>query len=151
MIALLFAQATMHTLAPGIPQAVPPTRFTCEMTAADGTRFTVAGTTPLFAKGWDPNRAATAELQSSHAEAFRKKVGIDPGEAGEWFREFQVSSGYPGVTQYTLQLMLRKEGASIANMTRYLSTGEQVPYEYYAVGLCKADFAPASGGQETGR
>ena len=146
MIGLLaLAQVTMQTLAPGIPQAVPPTRFACEMTTADGTRFTVAGTTPPFAKGWDPNRAATAELQSSHEEAFRKKVGIDPGEGGDWFREFQVSSGYPGVTQYTLQLMLRKQGASIGYVTRYRSTGEHVPYEYYAVGLCKADFAPTGG------
>ena len=72
-------------------------------------------------------------------------------EAGDWFREFQVASGYPGVTQYPLQLMLRKEGASVGYVTRYRSTGEQVPYEYYAAGLCKADFAPAPGQKETGQ
>jgi hypothetical protein len=152
MIALLIAQVTMQTLAPGIPNAVPPTRFSCELTAADGSRFTVGGTTPLFPKGWDPNRANYVELQSSHAEAFRRKVGIDPGEAGDWFRDFQVSSGYPGVAQYTLQLKLRKEGASVGYVTRYLSTGQRIPFEYYAAGLCKADFAPAAGaGQERGQ
>ena len=148
---LLVAQVMMQTLPPGIPQAVPPTSFSCELTAADGGRFTVAGTTPLFPKGWDPNRQASVTIQSSHAEAFRRKVGIDPGDAGEWFREFQVSSGYPGVTQYNLILMLRREGASVGYVTRYLSTGARVPYEYYAAGLCKADFAGAAGGQERGR
>ena len=148
IVVLALAQAAMQTLAPGIPQAVPPTHFTCDLNAADGAHFTVAGTTPLFPKGWDPNRSDYVELQSTHAEAFRKKVGIDPGDAGEWFRDFQVSSGYPGVPQYTLQLKLRKEGASVAYVTRYLSTGEQVPYEYYAAGLCKADFTPAGGGEK---
>ncbi len=140
----LVAQVMMHTLPPGIPQAVPPTRFSCELTAADGGRFTVAGTTPLFPKGWDPNRQEYVAIQSSHAEAFQRKVGIDPGDAGEWFREFQVSSGYPGVMQYNLILMLRKEGASVGYVTRYLSSPRQIPYEYYAAGLCKADFAPAT-------
>ena len=153
MIALIFlVQTTMETLAPGVPDAVPPTGFSCEFTAADGSRFAVAGTTPLFPKGWDPNREKLVQLQSSHAEAFQRKVGIDPGEAGEWFRDFQVSSGYPGVPQYTLQLKLRKEGASVGYVTRYVSTGKQIPYEYYAAGLCKADFAPATaGGQERGQ
>jgi hypothetical protein len=148
---LLLAQAMIETLAPGIPNAVPATRFTCDLTAADGSRFTVAGTTPFFPKGWDPNRSDYVELQSSHAEAFRRKVGIDPGDAGDWFREFQVSSGYPGVPQYTLQLKLRKEGASVGYVTRYLSTGKPIPFEYYAAGLCKADFAPAAGGEERGQ
>jgi hypothetical protein len=148
---LLITQAMIETLAPGIPNAVPPTRFTCDLTAADGSRFTVGGTTPFFPKGWDPNRSDYVELQSTHAEAFRRKVGIDPGDAGDWFREFQVSSGYPGVPQYTLQLKLRKEGASVGYVTRYLSTGKQIPYEYYAAGLCKADFAPAAGGEERGQ
>ena len=152
MIALLLlAQVTMHTLAPGIPQAVPPTRFSCDLAAADGSRFTVAGKTPAFPKGWDPNRQETVTIESSHAEAFRRKVGIDPGDASEWFREFQVSSGYPGVMQYNLILMLRKEGASVGYVTRYLSTGQRIPYEYYAAGLCKADFAPAAAGQERGQ
>jgi hypothetical protein len=78
-------------------------------------------------------------------------VGIDPGDAGEWFRDFQVSGGYPGAAQYTLQLKLRKEGASIAYVTRYLSTGKQVPFEYYAVGLCTANFTPAAATQERGQ
>ena len=152
MSAFLILAQTMQTLAVGIPQAVPATRFSCDLTAADGSRFTVAGTTPRFPKGWDPNRAEFVELESSHGEAFRRKAGVDPGDASDWFRDFQVSSGYSGVPQYTLQLKLRKEGASVGYVTRYLSTGKPVPYEYYAAGLCKADFAPAvSGGQERGR
>ena len=148
---LILAQVMVHMPASGIPNAVPPTHFSCDLSAADGSRFTVAGTTPAFPKGWDPNRSNYVELQSSHPEAFRRKVGIDPGEAGDWFRDFQVSSGYPGVPQYTLQLKLRKEGVSVGYVTRYLSTGEEIPYEYFAAGLCKADFAPAPAGQERGR
>ena len=40
---LLLSQATMQTLAPGIPNAVPPARFSCDLTGADVSRFTVAG------------------------------------------------------------------------------------------------------------
>jgi hypothetical protein len=152
MIALLAFAQMVEVPASGIPRAVPPTSWNCGFQAADGTKFTVAGATPLFPAGSDPNAMKFVAVQSTHPEAFRKPVGIDPGEAGEWFRDFQVSSGYPGVAQYTMQLKLRKEGASIAYVTRYLSTGKQVPYEYYAVGLCNADFAPAAAaGQERGR
>jgi hypothetical protein len=151
MIALLALAQMVEMPASGIAQAVPPTGFSCDMAAADGNRFTVSGVTPAFPKGWDPNRANYVELQRTHAEAFRRKAGIDPGDASDWFREFQVSSGYPGVTQYTLQLKLRKEGASVGYVTRYRSTGEQVPFEYYAAGLCKADFAPAAAARERGQ
>ena len=151
MIALLVLWQMVEMPASGIPQAVPPTYFSCDLAAADGSRFRVAGTTPAFPKGWDPNRSNYVELQSTHPEAFQRKVGVDPGEAGDWFRDFQVSSGYPGVPQYTLQLKLRKEGASVGYVTRYLSTGQHIPYEYYAAGRCKADFAPAAAGQERGR
>ena len=148
ILAFIFAQATMQTLAPGIPQAVPPTAWNCNFQAADGSKFTVAGTTPLFPAGSDPNASKTASVQSTHREAFLKPVGVYPREAGDWFREFQVSSGYPGVPQYMLNLMLRREGASIAYVTRFLSDGRQVPYEYHAVGLCSANFAPLSGGEK---
>src|SRR5687767_5308516 len=108
MIALLvFAQA-VQTLAPGIAMAVPPTAWNCNLQAADGTKFSVAGTSPLFPIGWEPNSSKSITVQSTHPEAFRKSVGITLGEArGGWFREFQVSSGYSGVTEYRLNLMLR--------------------------------------------
>ena len=151
MIALLVAaQVTMQVPAPGIAHAVPPTAWSCNFQAADGSKFTVAGTTPEFPVGSDPNASKFVDVQSTHPEAFRKKVGIDPGHASEWFREFQVLSGYPGVPQYTLTLMLRREGASIAYVTRYVSDGRKVPYEYHAVGLCSANFVPAGGGEERG-
>lgn len=140
---LALAQVTMHTLAPGIAQAVPATAFNCALQAADGSKFSVAGVTPLFPAGSDPNSSKFFAVQSTHPEAFLKSVGITPGDAGDWFREFQLSSGYPGVPQYRLNLMLRREGASIAYVTRYVDTGKQTPYEYHAVGLCNADFAPA--------
>ena len=146
MIALLALAQMVEVPAGGIARAVPPTGWTCGFQAADGTKFTVAGTTPLFPAGSDPNAMKFVAVQSTHPEAFTKKVGIDPGDAGEWFRDFQVASGYPGVAQYTMQLKLRKEGASIAYVTRYLSTGKQVPFEYYAVGLCTANFAPPAAG-----
>jgi hypothetical protein len=150
MIALFLMAQSVQTLAPGIAQAVPATRFACEMTAGDGSRFTIAGTTPLFPKGWDPNRANYVAIESSHAEAFKGKVGIDPGEAGDWFRDFQVSDVTKAGVSYTLRLMLRREGNSAAIATRYESTGKQIPYEYYAAGLCKADFAPSAAPVERG-
>ena len=143
MIVLLALSQVMHTLAPPIAQAVPATAWTCNLQAADGSKFTVAGMTPLFPVGWEPNSSKSITVQSTHPEAFQKTVGITLREGGDWFREFQVRSGYPGVPEYMLNLMLRKEGASIAYVTRFLSDGRQVPYEYYAVGLCTADFAPA--------
>ena len=151
MIGLFFLAQTMQTLAPGIPQAVPPTAFSCELSAGDGSRFTVAGTTPLFPKGWDPNRAKYVSIESSHADAFKGKVGIDPSQnAGEWFREFQVSAVTRNNVRHNLHLMLRREGTSVAYTTRYQSTGKQVPYEYYAAGLCKADFAAPAKAEERG-
>ena len=151
MVPLLLLVQMVEVPAGGIPRAIPPTSWNCSLQAADGTKFAVGGTTPLFPAGSDPNAMKFVSVQSTHAEAFRKPVGIDPGDAGDWFRDFQVSSGYPGVAQYTMQLKLRKEGSSIAYVTRYLSTGKQIPYEYYAVGLCNANFAPGAGGQERGR
>jgi hypothetical protein len=151
MIALLILSQMVQVPADGIPQAIPPTAWNCALQASDGTKFSVGGITPLFPAGSDPNAMKFVSVQSTHPEAFTKKVGIDPGEAGDWFREFQVSSGYPGVPQYTMQLKLRKEGTSIAYVTRFLDTGKQVPFEYYAVGLCNADFAPKTGAQERGQ
>jgi hypothetical protein len=145
---LLLTQAVVQMPAPGIAQAVPPTSWNCSLQAADGTKFAVAGTSPEFPAGSDPNASKFVTVQSTHAEAFRRPVGITPGDAGEWFREFQLASSAPGGAQYMLNLMLRREGASIAYATRYVSDGRQVPYEYYAVGLCNADFAPAPAGQE---
>jgi hypothetical protein len=147
---LVVAQA-VQTLAPGIPQPVPPTHFACDMSAGDGSRFTVAGTTPAFPKGWDPNRSQYVTIASSHPDAFQGKVGIDPGDAGDWFREFQVSAMTKAGVRHTMILMLRREGTSLAYTTRYQSTGKPIPYEYYATGLCKADFAPAANAAERGQ
>jgi hypothetical protein len=136
-------QAVMQTLAPGIAQAVPPTSFSCEMRSGDGTVFTLAGTTPAFPRGWDPNRTKPIVVESTHSEAFKGQAGADPGDASEWFRDFQVSDVTREGVRYSLQLQLRREGTSIAHMTRYQSTGRPVPYEYHAVGLCTAGFSPA--------
>ena len=147
---LLLLQAQMVAApAAGIAQAVPPTRFSCTLMAGDGSHFTVAGTTPEFPAGSDPNASKFVAIESSHYEAFRGKVGVTPGDAGDWFREFQISSGYPGVPQYNLNLRLRREGTSVAYTTRYQSTGKPIPFDYHAAGPCKADFSPATG-QERG-
>ena len=138
-VLMLFAQSLI-TGAGGIPQAVPPTQFACNMMAGDGSQFTVSGITPEFPKGWDPNSSKFVTIASTHPEAFQGTVGIDPGDAGEWFREFQVSALTKTGVRYTLQLMLRREGTSIAHATRYESTGKPIPYEYHSVGLCRAGF-----------
>ena len=152
MIALILAaQAVLHMPAPGIAQAIPPTHWSCGFQGADGAKFTVAGTTPEFPAGSDPNASKMLAASSTHSEAFRKPAGVSPGHASDWFREFQVSSGVPGNAQYMLNLMLRREGMSIGYVTRFVSDGRQVPYEYYAVGICSADFAPVAAKGEPGR
>ena len=150
MSPLLLAAQLVSVPAGGIPQAIPATAFNCSMQTGEGAKFTVGGVTPEFPAGSDPNGMKFVAVQSSHPEAFRKSVGVSPGDASDWFREFQLSSGYPGVAQYRLNLMLRREGTSIAYATRYVSTGKPVPYEYYAIGLCNADFAPAAAPSERG-
>ena len=150
MIALVVLAQMVEVPAGGIPRAVPPTGFTCDVAAGDGSRFTIAGVTPEFPKGWNPNRSKPVKVDSSH-EAFRGIVGIDPGEASEWFRDFQVSTYGKDKVSYTLQLKLRRNGTSVAFGTRYESTGQQVPFDYYGAGLCKADFTPATGVQERGQ
>jgi hypothetical protein len=148
MIGLLLAQAVVHMPAPGIARTIPATGWNCSLQAADGTKFAVAGIAPEFPAGSDPNASKFMTVQSTHSEAFRDRVGITPRDASEWFRDFQVASGIPGNAQYMLNLMLRREGASIAYATRYVSDGRRVPYEYYAVGLCTANFAPPVGGEK---
>ena len=135
---LVFAQSVVAPAA-GIPQTVPPTQFACNMMVGDGSQFTVSGTTPEFPKGWDPNSSKFVTVTSSH-EAFQGTVGIDPGDASQWFRDFQVSAVTRSGVRYTLQLALRREGTSIAHTTRYQSTGQPIPYEYHSVGLCRAGF-----------
>ena len=141
MIAVLLGQAMVQTLAKGLPQAVPATRFACEMRAGDGTNFKVSGTAPAFERGWDPNRSKMMRVEGDHP-AFRGTLGIDPGEASDWFREYQLSSLDKGV-RYQMQLSLRRAGTSIAHSTRYESSGRAEPFDYHAVGLCTANFAPA--------
>jgi len=141
---LLLSAQLVSVPASGIPQAIPATAFNCNLQSVDGSKFSASGITPDYPAGSDPNEMKFVALNSTHPEAFVRRAGIAPGEASEWFREFQVSSGYPGVPQYRMNLMLRKEGASIAYVTRYMETGKQIPYEYHAVGLCSALFAPAA-------
>ena len=90
-------------------------------------------------------------ITSSHAEAFQGKVGIDPGDASEWFRDFQVSGLTRNNVRYTMILMLRREGTSVAHVARYESTGQQIPYDYHSAGVCKANFAASAAVQERGR
>ena len=142
---LLLSAQLVAMPATGIAQAVPPTAFTCNLMAGDGNHFTVSGTTPLFPAGSDPNGSKFVPIESSHAEAFRGRVvAVTPGDASDWFREFQINATAPGDVRYNLNLMLRRDGTSVAYTTRYQSTGQPVPYDYHAAGPCKADFAPAA-------
>ena len=151
MSLLLILAQTMQTLAPGIAQAVPPTAWRCNFQATDGSiKFAMSGMTPLFPVGWDPNSSKFTSVVSDHPDAFKRGVGVRLGHASDWFREFQASGSGAGNAQYVVNLMLRREGQSIAYITRYVSTGEQVPYEYYAVGMCTAHFAPAAAAEERG-
>src|SRR5689334_19010592 len=70
----------------------PGTAFNCNLQAADGSKFSVSGMTPDYPAGSDPNGMKFVAVNSSHPEAFLGRAGISPGEASDWFREFQVSS-----------------------------------------------------------
>ena len=146
---VLLAAQMVTTLAPGIPRSVPPTGFACNLMAGDGSHFTVAGTTPEFPAGSDPNSSKFVDIASSHSDAFRRRVGVRPRDSGDWFREFQVSGSGQGGVEYNLNLLLRREGTSVAYTTRYESTGKPIPYDYHAAGPCTADFSPGAG-QERG-
>jgi hypothetical protein len=134
---LILAAQTLVTGAPGIPQRIASTAWTCNLVAADGSRMRLSGVTPEFPAGFDPNGSKPAEVAGGGPLLGR--VSVSPGDASEWFREFQVSASRGNET-YRLNLMLRKEGASVAYATRYVS-GQRVPYEYHAAGLCGADFS----------
>ena len=138
----LFLLAQLITGASGIPQAIPATGWSCNMMTPDGARFTVSGMTPRFSKGADPNGYLPIDLSGDGPAALAGKAMVSPGDASDWFREFQVSARVKD-EQFHLQLDLRKKGASIAHATRYVS-GWNVPYEYHSVGLCRANFAPAA-------
>ena len=141
---LLLAAQAITAPAGDLTEAVPPTAFSCDMRAGDGGHFTISGTTPLFPVGSDPNGSLFVPVESSHPDAFRGRVvAITPGHASEWFREFQVTSTAKGDVRYNLNLMLRRDGTSVAYTTRYQSTGKPIPYDYHSAGLCKADFGAA--------
>ena len=152
MSVLLALAQTVQTLAPGLAQPVPPTAWRCNFQATDGSiKFAMSGITPLFPAGWDPNSSKFVPVVTDHPDAFKRGVSVTPGHASEWFREFQAGGSGAGNAQYNVNLMLRRSHHSIAYITRYVSTGQQIPYEYYAVGMCTAHFAPGEKGQERGR
>ena len=131
--------------AAGLPQRVPATSFSCELTAADGSRVSVAGVTPEFARGTDPNAQVPMTLTGAGSDGLTGRAMVSPGDASDWFREFQISSLGRSNEVYRLNLMLRREGTSVAYTTRYVSSGQPIPYDYHAAGLCTANFAPGAG------
>jgi hypothetical protein len=144
-VGLFLVAQSLVAAAPGLPQPIGPTGWSCDLAAADGSRVRLQGVTPAFEAGFDPNGSKPMEVTGSGLGALTGRASVSPGDAGEWFREFQVS-GQSGSETYRLNLMLRREGSSVAYSTRYVS-GRNIPYEYHAAGLCTADFA---GRQPTG-
>ena len=149
MIVALMAQVLVAP-ASGLPQRVPPTSFTCELMSADGSKVSLAGVTPDFPRGTDPNAQVPMTLAGTGPAGLAGPAMASPGDASDWFREFQVSAlGDAGET-YRLNLMLRRAGTSIAYTTRFVS-GRTEPYDYHAAGTCRADFAPAAAATGTQR
>jgi hypothetical protein len=135
-------QATMVTPAPPMAQAIPATRWSCAMSRPDGSRFTLAGLTPLFPVGFDPNRSAPIAVTGDGPATIVGRASVSPGHASDYFREFQISSRW-AAERFKLNLSLRRAGTSIATMTRYEENERREPYDHYAVGFCTAEFAPS--------
>jgi hypothetical protein len=137
---LSLALQTVMT-SPTLAQPVPETAWNCRFAIPGGGSFTLGGRTPLFPAGMDMNGSLPAEIAGEGMVELTGRASVSPGHASDWFREFQISARR-GTTTHRINLLLRREGTSIAHITRFTENDRQIPYEYFTVGLCAAQFAP---------
>jgi predicted alpha/beta-fold hydrolase len=140
-IALLFAaaEAQLVTVAPPRAQPVPATSWACTFETPDGERFRLSGRVDEIPAGWDPNRSRDTDVEGEGAPLPVGRYGMTGDGAGEYFREYQLTA-YRRTERFNVNLMLRRGGAGVAHITRYVENDERQPYSYYAAGLCTSEF-----------
>jgi hypothetical protein len=142
-LALTLMQATMTTGAPPLARGVPATDWACEFHRGGGGTFRLSGRIGEIPNGWDPNRSRLVDVAGEGMPALTGKGSATNAEAGEHFRDYQIGVT-SGAETYYVNLKLRRGGAGIGYVTRYVSGPDRQPYTYFAAGLCSAQFDVAA-------
>ena len=153
---LLMAQAMIETLDTRPQRAVPATAFRCTFIRADlatgeTSRSDLYGTIPEMPEGHLPDDSFPVQLGSTDASPLARWGMANNTHQSDWLRDYQISTNVDG-DSWVIHLMLRREGRSIAYLTRYNSAWESgpndrfEPFRYDAVGLCAANFMPKEQG-----
>jgi hypothetical protein len=143
LAALALAPAQLIAAAPGHAIPVPATGWSCTFETPDGARFRLAGRMDEIPVGWDPNRSRPVRVEGDGPSALTGELGMTGETAGEFFREYQLTS-ISGRERYNVNLRLRRGGAGVADITLYVENDRREPYSYYAAGLCRSDFGGGS-------
>jgi hypothetical protein len=150
LAAATLAQAQLVTAAPARPYAVPATGWACSFESADGARFRLSGRLDEVPAGADPNASRPARVEGDGPAALLGDVGMTGDRAGDYFREYQLTA-LRGRERYNINLRLRRGGAGVADITRYVDNDRQEPYSYFAAGICTSDFAPGAPPESQGQ
>ncbi|HEY0111993.1 MAG TPA: hypothetical protein VGB59_02445 [Allosphingosinicella sp.] len=141
LLALALAQASVVTSAPPSDRAVPATEWSCAFEGADSARFRLSGRLEPIPAGWDPNQSRPTQMEGEGSAALAGKASYTNQENGQDFRDYQIQVAR-GAETYFVNLKLRRGGAGVAYVTRYVS-GKREPYSYIAAGLCTSQFDAA--------
>lgn len=139
VLALALAGQIVATLPQSARTSVPPTGFACHFTTADGTAIDLAGVTPLFAAGRDPNARQTMALAVTGLPLLAGNGGVNVLDASELFRDFQIFL-VRGEASFVANLKFRAGSGGIGWITRYAPTTPPEPFRYFAAGHCRSDF-----------
>ena len=139
ILTLALAQTMVTEPAPPRVRAVPATDWSCALEVPDGSRFRLSGRLDQVPAGWDPNRSRPTQIDGEGLPALLGRASFTAGDAGEHFRDYQVGVMHGNETYY-VNLKLRRGGAGVAYVTRYVSDGSRQPSFYYAAGLCTSQF-----------
>jgi hypothetical protein len=155
--AVVMAQAMVETVDTRPQPEIPATAFACSLarTGSDETTtesFDLRGMIPVAPEGHARNASFIMTLQSATGSALAGRASVQPLEASNWYRDYQISRRV-GSALYVINLKLRRDGQSVAYATVYDDSwnrgGDSAayePYRYDAAGLCKADFSPKEQG-----
>ncbi|HYJ30989.1 MAG TPA: hypothetical protein VEW25_11680 [Allosphingosinicella sp.] len=142
LLAFALAQPQLITVAPPRAQPVPATNWACTFETPEGARFRLSGRLDEIPAGWDPNRSRDANVEGEGVPLPVGRYGMT-GEGGEHFREYHLTA-IRRTERFNVNMMLRRGGAGVAHITRYVENDDREPYFYYAVGLCTSEFGGAA-------
>jgi hypothetical protein len=145
LAALLLAAPQMITGAPPTARALPATEWSCTLEGEGGARFRIGGRIDAIPAGWDPNRSRPTELNGEGHPALSGKASVTAGDWSRDLRDYQIGTMHAGETYY-INLKLRRGGAGVAYVTRYVPKQPPEPVSYIAAGLCTSQFDVAAKG-----